>query len=133
MANSFLLRIVTPSHDVYEGLVQRVFLKNKDGEFEVLANHENMITSTVPNIARFVDEKGETHELIISTAIVNIVKGEVSICSDAAEFAEDIDFNRAEQAKKRAEEKMSSPEIFDKERVKLALLRANERLKLKRK
>ena len=38
-----------------------------------------------------------------------------------------------EQAKKRAEEKMSSPEIFDKERVKLALLRANERLKLKRK
>ena len=58
MANSFLLRIATPSHDVYAGLVQRVFLKNKDGEFEVLANHENMITSTVPNIARFVDEKG---------------------------------------------------------------------------
>ena len=133
MANSFLLRIVTPSHDVYEGLVQRVFLKNKDGEFEVLANHENMITSTVPNIARFVDEKGETHELFISTAIVNIIKGEVIICSDAAEFAEDIDFNRAEAAKKRAEEKMMSPDIFDKERVKLALLRANERLKLKNK
>ena len=36
MANSFLLRIVTPSHDVYEGLVQREFLKNCDGEFEVL-------------------------------------------------------------------------------------------------
>lgn len=131
MANSFLLRIVTPSHDVYEGLVQRVFLKNYDGEFEVLANHENMITSTVPNIARFVDDKGETHRLFISTAIVNIVKGEVIICSDAAEFAEDIDFDRAEAAKKRAEEKIMSPDIFDKERVKLALLRANERLKLK--
>ena len=131
MANSFLLRIVTPSHDVYEGLVQRVFLKNYDGEFEVLANHENMITSTVPNIARFVDDKGETHRLFISTAIVNVVKGEVIICSDAAEFAEDIDFDRAEAAKKRAEEKIMSPDIFDKERVKLALLRANERLKLK--
>ena len=132
MANSFLLRIVTPSHDVYEGLVQRVFLKNYDGEFEVLANHENMITSTVPNIARFVDDKGETHRLFISTAIVNIIKGEVIICSDAAEFAEDIDFDRAEAAKKRAEEKIMSPDIFDKERVKLALLRANERLKLKK-
>ena len=131
MANSFLLRIVTPSHDVYEGLVQRVFLKNYDGEFEVLANHENMITSTVPNIARFVDDKGEVHKLFISTAIVNIIKGEVIICSDAAEFAEDIDFDRAEAAKKRAEEKIMSPDIFDKERVKLALLRANERLKLK--
>ena len=131
MANSFLLRIVTPSHDVYEGLVQRVFLKNYDGEFEVLANHENMITSTVPNIARFVDDKGEVHKLFISTAIVNIIKGEVIICSDAAEFAEDIDFDRAEAAKKRAEEKIMSPDIFDKERVKLALLSANERLKLK--
>ena len=133
MANSFLLKIVTPSHDVYEGMVQRVFLKDSDGEFEVLANHENMITSTVPNIAKFIDENGEAFELFISTAIVNVVKGEVIICSDAAEFAKDIDFERAEKAKKRAEEKMLSPDIFDKERVKLALLRANERIKLKNK
>ena len=133
MANNFLLKIVTPSHDVYEGLVQRVFLKNSDGEFEVLANHQNMITSTIPNITKFVDDKGTEQELFISTAIVNVVKGEVVICSDAAEFAEDIDFNRVEKAKKRAEEKMMSPDIFDKERVRLALLRANERLKLKNK
>lgn len=133
MANNFLLKIVTPSHDVYEGLVQRVFLKNSDGEFEVLANHQNMITSTIPNITKFVDGKGTEQELFISTAIVNVVKGEVVICSDAAEFAEDIDFNRVEKAKKRAEEKMMSPDIFDKERVRLALLRANERLKLKNK
>ena len=37
MANSFLLKIVTPSHDVYEGMVQRVFLKNSDGEFEAVS------------------------------------------------------------------------------------------------
>ena len=133
MANSFLLKIVTPSHDVYEGLVQRVFLKNADGELAVLANHENMITSTVPNVTRFIDDKGESHELFVSTAIVNVAKGEVTICSDAAEFAKDIDFERAERAKKRAEEKMQSPDIFDIGRVKLASLRANERLKLKNK
>ena len=131
MANSFLLKIVTPSHDVFEGPVQRVFLKNVDGEFEILANHENMITSTVPNAARFVDDKGEERKLFISTAIVNVIKGEVVVCSDAAEFAADIDFERAEKAKKRAEEKMKSPENFDMDRVKLALLRATERLKLK--
>ena len=132
MANNFLLKIVTPSHNVYEGNVEKVFLKNIDGEFEVLANHENMITSTIPNVTKFVDEKGEEKELFISTAIVNIVKGQVIICSDAAEFAEDIDFKRAEEAKKRAEEKIMSPDIFDKERVKLSLLRANERLKLRK-
>lgn len=131
MANNFLLKIVTPSRDVYNGMVQRVLLRNSDGEFEVLANHGDMITSTVPNIAKFVDENGETFEVFISTAIVNVIKDEVIICSDAVEFANDIDLERAEKAKKRAEEKMLSPDLYDKERVKLSLLRATERIKLK--
>lgn len=133
MANSFLLKIVTPSRDVYNGMVQRVLLRNSDGEFEVLANHGDMITSTVPNIAKFVDENGEMFEVFISTAIVNVIKDEVIICSDAVEFANDIDLERAEKAKKRAEEKMLSPDLYDKERVKLSLLRATERIKLKNK
>lgn len=133
MANSFLLKIVTPSCDVYNGMVQRILLRNSYGEFEVLANHGDMITSTVPNIAKFVDENGEMFEVFISTSIVNIIKDEVIICSDAVEFANDIDLERAEKAKKRAEEKMLSPDLYDKERVKLSLLRANERIKLKNK
>lgn len=133
MANSFLLKIVTPSRDVYNGMVQRVLLRNSDGEFEVLANHGDMITSTVPNIAKFVDENGESFEVFISTAIVNVIKDEVIICSDAVEFADDIDLERAEKAKKRAEEKILSPDLYDKERVKLSLLRATERIRLKNK
>lgn len=133
MANNFLLKIVTPSRDVYNGMVQRVLLRNSDGEFEVLANHGDMITSTVPNIAKFVDENGETFEVFISTAIVNVIKDEVIICSDAVEFADDIDLERAEKAKKRAEEKILSPDLYDKERVKLSLLRATERIRLKNK
>ena len=39
MANTFLLKIITPDHEVYNGEVEKVFLKNADGDFEVLANH----------------------------------------------------------------------------------------------
>ncbi|MBE6062240.1 MAG: ATP synthase F1 subunit epsilon [Clostridium butyricum] len=132
MANTFLLRIVTPSHDVYNGDVQKVFLKNADGELEILANHERMIMSTVPHVSSFIDEKGNKIELFISTSIVKVSGDEVVICSDAAEFAEDIDFERAEAAKVRAQERLKSPDIYDKDLDKLSYLRAVERLKLKK-
>ena len=47
--------------------VEKVFLRNADGEFAVLANHENMISSTIPCVAKFKDSKGIEDELFIST------------------------------------------------------------------
>ena len=132
MANTFALRIVTPSHDVYNGEVEKILLKNADGQFEILAHHERMITSTVPYVSTFVDSDGNKKEIFISTSVVKVSPDEVVICSDAAEFAEDIDFERAEAAKKRAEERLKSPDIYDKELDKLSYLRAVERLKLKK-
>lgn len=132
MASTFLLKIITPNKDVYEGQVEKVFLKNDDGDLEVLANHENMITTTIPSVTKFIDDKGSARELFISTAVVNVTKDGMTICSDAAEFPEEIDFIRAEKAKKRAEEKLKEPEKYDKIRDQLSLLRACERLKLRK-
>lgn len=132
MASTFLLKIITPNKDVYEGQVEKVFLKNDDGELEVLANHENMITTTIPSVTKFIDGQGVTKELFISTAVVSVTKGAMTICSDAAEFAEEIDFIRAEKAKERAAEKLKEPDKYDKVRDQLSLLRACERLKLRK-
>lgn len=131
MANTFLLRIVTPGNDVFEGNVKKVFLKNGFGNLEILANHENMITSTVPHIARIVDDNGSEKKVFISTAVVEINDGKLVICSDAAEFAQDIDFVRAEAAKNRAEQRLKSGNKFKNHEDKLSYLRAIERLKLK--
>ena len=92
MANTFLLRIVTPSHVVYTGDVQKILLRSSDGQFEILANHERMITSTVPYVSTFVDKDGNKKELFISTSVVKVASDEVVICSDAAEFEDEIDF-----------------------------------------
>lgn len=132
MASTFLLKIITPNKDVYEGQVGKVFLKNDDGELEVLANHENMITTTIPSVTKFIDGQGVTKELFISTAVVSVTKGAMTICSDAAEFPEEIDFIRAEKAKERAAEKLKEPDKYDKVRDQLSLLRACERLKLRK-
>ncbi|OOM71050.1 ATP synthase epsilon chain [Clostridium puniceum] len=132
MANTFLLTVTTPSHEVYNGEVEKVFLKNADGDFEVLANHENMIASTVPCIARFKDAKGAEEELFISTSIVHISKNTMTICSDAAEFEDDIDVERANEAMQRAKKRLEEADKYNKDRAESALFRATQRLRLKK-
>jgi F-type H+-transporting ATPase subunit epsilon len=106
MASTFLLKIITPDHEVYNDEVEKVFLKSADGDFAVLANHENMIASTIPCVAKFKDSKGIEDELFVSTSIVHIIGNVMTICSDAAEFEEDIDEQRAEQAMTRAKKRL---------------------------
>ena len=132
MANTFLLKITTPNKEVYTGDVEKVFLKNADGEFTVLANYENMITSTVPCIARFKDSQGIEDELFISISIVHVAGNEMTICSDAAEFEENIDEQRAQEAMKRAKKRLEEADKFNKDRAESALLRAKQRLLLKK-
>ncbi|AWK50674.1 ATP synthase F1 subunit epsilon [Clostridium beijerinckii] len=132
MASTFLLKIITPDHEVYNGEVEKVFLKSVDGDFEVLANHENMISSTIPCIAKYKDSKGIEDELFISTSIVHITENEMTICSDAAEFESDIDEKRAEEAMTRAKKRLEEAGKFNKDRAESAFLRAKQRLILKK-
>lgn len=132
MASTFLLKIITPSHEVYNGEVEKVFLKNADGDFEVLANHENMIASTIPCVAKFIDSKGNEEELFISTSIVHITRSEMTICSDAAEFEEDIDEERAKESMIRAKKRLEQADKYNIDRAQSALLRAKQRLVLKK-
>ena len=132
MASTFLLKIITPNHEVYNSEVEKVFLKNTDGDFEVLASHENMISSTIPCIAKYKDSQGIEDELFISTSIVHITENEMTICSDAAEFEADIDEKRAEEAMIRAKKRLEEAGKFNKDRAESAFLRAKQRLILKK-
>ena len=71
-----------------------------------------MITSTVPYITRFLDDKGTEQKLFISSAIVYVSDGNVTVCTDAAEFPEDIDFDRAEKAKDREKKNLKMLKIM---------------------
>ena len=54
------------------------------------------------------------------------------VCSDAAEFEEDIDEERAEEAMARAKRRLEQTDKYNKDRAEVALLRAKQRLVLKR-
>ncbi|WP_244833686.1 ATP synthase F1 subunit epsilon [Clostridium sp. BJN0001] len=131
MSDTFELNIITPRKDVFSGRVKRIFLNGSNGNFEILPQHAPMIAATVPYVVKFEDEEGKFVKLFVSSGIVNVENDRVVLSTDAAEFPKDIDFKRAEKAKDRALKRLEEPDKYDVKIFKLALLRANERLKLK--
>ena len=99
------------------------------GEFGVLPGHINFLTSIVPGEVRYMTD-GKTRYLATSGGFAEVVSDKVTFLLETAEFAEDIDVDRAHRAKERAESALSGLSSDDKEYklCELALLRAIARI-----
>ena len=131
MAKTFILKILTPENTLVSEEVEKEITKSQTGNIEFLYGHEPMIVSTVSCITRFVDSNGVEKKLFTSKGVVNVQREEVVFCLDAAEFPEDIDLERAKNAKERAEKKLKEGTFENKEIVIGCLERANLRINLK--
>lgn len=109
-----------------------MFTSTSSGLIEILPNHAPIILSTVPCVTIIYDKQGNKRELFTSKGVINLSNNEIMFCSDAAEFAEDIDLSRAESAKERAEKRLQDSSKIDVARAKLALARAMTRIDLKK-
>jgi F-type H+-transporting ATPase subunit epsilon len=132
MAQTFIAKILTPSSVVFEGEVQKFFSKTPAGEIEFLSNHAPIIASTVSCITTLVDKDGETYEFFTSKGVIKISNNTLVFCCDQAETEEQIDLERATEAKMRAEERLREPDKFDTVRAREALLKAEIRIMLKK-
>lgn len=131
--NTFKLTIITPNKEVYSGNVISIKSKSSMGRFEILANHTPFITTTLPAITTFKDVDGKIHELFTSTGTMQYRNGQLLFCTDAAEKSENIDVERAEAAKERAENRLADNKDIDVQRAQMALLRAITRLEFSNK
>ena len=109
-------RIVTPEGVTYESEIRQVTLPTEAGEITVLANHTPLVSILKPGelVIKKEDDQGK-HEiaLAISSGVIEVrPHSEVVILSDTAERAENIDLERAEQARQRAE-KMIAEKNFE--------------------
>lgn len=132
MAKAFRVKIVTLSKTVVDEDVEKLFTKTQFGEIEFLPGYAPSILSTVPCITKICDENGNMRELFTSKGVINIKNNELIFCCDAAEYPEEIDFQRAEKAKERAQKRISEKEKYDVTRAEAALQRAIVRLSLKK-
>ena len=100
------LDIVTAEQLVYSDDVDIVVAPGIDGELAVLPHHAPLMTMLKPGELR-VRKGGEEIFMAITGGFLEVRPDRVTILADAAERAEDIDAARAEEAKRRAEERLS--------------------------
>lgn len=130
-SKSFSLEIITPEKTVYQGSVSSVTCPGSEGLFQVLVNHAPLLSSLTVGRCTIVEDAGTTVHLAISGGFVQVLHNAVLMLADTAERREDIDRERAEQARQRAEERLHAKDpSIDVERARMALLRSLNRLRV---
>ena len=125
MADALNLEIVTPERLVFRGAVEEVTIPGTEGEFGVLRGHASLLSSIDIGELRFLREQKRTR-YAVSTGYAEVTATKVTVLVETAERSDQIDLERARQARDRAEEKLAKlPKDEDGfEKTRLALQRA---------
>jgi F-type H+-transporting ATPase subunit epsilon len=124
---------VTPAHAIVHDEVDELQLPGEEGSFGVLPGHAPMLAALATGM--MWSRKGtEKTFAFIAGGFAEVLPDRVSILAQVAERAEDIDIERAEASKRRAEEQLAKPGVvdLDMERARIAMLRAISRLEISR-
>ena len=130
LPTSLTLEIVTPDRALVAEQVDEVEVPGSEGYFGVLPGHAPLLSSL--HVGELWYRKGqEKHYLAIAFGFVEVLPEKVTVLAQIAERAEDIDARRAEQAKVRAEERISGPKTdLDFERARIAMMKSLIRLQV---
>ena len=128
-ATSILLHVVTPEKQVLEEIVDSIQLPGRDGYLGILPGHAPLITELGYGEMTYVQGK-ELGHLTVMSGYAEVLGDRVTLLAEVAERAEEIDVNRAREAKDRAEKLMAKtgdPNV-DWDAAELALRRSLIRL-----
>ncbi len=128
--NLFEVEIITPERIFYKANVNMIEFVSSEGEMGVYKDHIPLTTLLAPGVAKF-HEEGTIKEAALYTGFVEILKDRVIIMAEIAEWPDEIDLNRAKEAKIRAERRLKgNDETINIVRAELALRRAIVRIEL---
>jgi F-type H+-transporting ATPase subunit epsilon len=124
------LDIVTAERVVFSEDVDEVIAPGIEGQLGLLPYHAPLMTTLVPG-ELVVKKGGEELSLAITGGFIEVRHDRIIVLADAAERVEEIDVARAEEAKRRAEERLRehAPDI-DLTRAEAALRRSLMRLEV---
>ena len=132
MADLFKLHVITPERRFYDGEASMVELTTTEGDIGVYRNHIPLTAIVAPGVLK-IHEEGEVKEAALISGFIEILPERITIMAEVAEWPDEIDANRAEEGRIRAERRLKeeSGEI-DTMRAELALRRALVRLSLRK-
>ena len=125
------LEIVTPERKVIDAEVDSVTVPTASGEAGIMPQHAPLISALKPGIVT-VMTKGTADRLAVSTGFVEVHDNTVSVLTDVAERAEDIDADRARAERAEIEKELAAASSLPaeeteeiRERLDLAAARTN--------
>lgn len=131
MANCMRLHIITPNRDFYQGDVTMVELTTTVGNIGIYPNHIPLTAVIAPGVLR-IHEQEKTLEAALLSGFITILPEEVIIMAETVEWPDEIDFSRAEEARVRAERRLTTNiSEMDVMRAEMSMKRAIVRLELK--
>jgi F-type H+-transporting ATPase subunit epsilon len=130
LPTSIELHIVTPERLLIKEQVDEVEIPGTEGYFGVLPGHTPMLASLA--VGEMWYRKGQEKTFLsLAFGFCEVLPDRVTILAQLAERAEDIDIARAEEAKKRAEQRLAQAKgDVDYERARTALVKSLARLQV---
>ena len=128
--NTLHVEVVTAERELYNGEADSVNVQGSEGRLGILPRHAALLTMLAPGELT-IKLGGAEEPLFVSGGFLEVSNNVVSVLADTAEHAEEIDQARAEEARRRAQERLEQTQN-DSERAALnaALERSMARLRV---
>lgn len=104
---TFHLEVISPERVFYEGDTEMVELVTTEGEIGVYAGHVPTTAVLAPGILYISEDEENIKEAALHEGFVEILKDKITILAQSCEWPDEIDVNRAEEARIRAERRLS--------------------------
>ena len=112
---TFPLQIGTPDGLLFNGDVERVVCRTITGDLAILAGHCNYVTALGMGEAHIILPDGTRRNAACIGGMLSMMDGSCRVLATTWEWQEEIDRERAEKAKERAEAKLNEAHLTEKE------------------
>ena len=114
---TFRLQVVSMDGLLYDGEVQRIKLRTIHGDLAILARHMNYVTAIGMGTATVVLEDGTERKAACIGGMLTMMNNLCRVIPTTWEWGDEIDLERAQEAKKRAEERLAESNLEEIARV----------------
>lgn len=129
--NKFALKVMCPDRTFFKGEADMVEMNTTEGYIGVYPGHIPIATVLAPGIL-VIHNDGELKRAALHSGFARISPDNIMILAEVAEWPDEIDLNRAEEARVRAERRLSGTESgIDIKRAEAALKRSLTRISIK--
>jgi len=131
MALTMKLNIVSAEREIFSNLAEMVIVPGTDGDLGILPQHTQLLSTLKSGEVIITEQGGKQESIYISGGILEVQPHVVTILSDTALRASDLDAAAAQEAKEHAEKLLSEQgDEVDVAKAQAELLQAIEQLKL---